>query len=71
MELKDFRNQSAERLNELALELRAKIRDLRFVVGTRQGARVRDLRQAKRELARILTVQNEKLRLTLSKTQVA
>jgi ribosomal protein L29 len=59
MDLKELRNQSQERLQELALEARTKIRDLRFTVGTRQRANVRDLRKAKQELARILTLINE------------
>jgi ribosomal protein L29 len=60
MDLKELRNQSAQRLDELAGELRSKIRDLRFTVGTRQRANVRDLRKAKLELARLLTIRKEK-----------
>lgn len=59
MELKDLRNQSKDRLTALSHELRAKIRELRFTVGTRQRANVRDLRKAKRDLAQVLTVINE------------
>lgn len=62
MDVKDLRNQSAVRLRELADELRAKIRDLRFTVGTRQSANVRDLRKAKRGLAQVLTVLKEQTR---------
>ncbi|OGL73556.1 50S ribosomal protein L29 [Candidatus Uhrbacteria bacterium RIFCSPHIGHO2_12_FULL_60_25] len=65
MEVKDLRNQSPVRLLELANELRAKIRDLRFTVGTRQSANVRDFRKAKRDLARILTIRNEKMRTSV------
>ncbi len=60
MDVKDLRNQSADRLLELANELRAKVRDLRFTVGTRQSANVRDLRKTKQDLARVLTLWNEK-----------
>lgn len=60
MDVKDLRNQSADRLLELANELRAKIRDLRFTVGTRQSANVRDLRKTKQDLARVLTLRKEK-----------
>lgn len=60
MELKDLRNQSPERLDQLAGELRAKVRDLRFTVGTRQRSDVRDLRMAKKELAQVLTIRNAK-----------
>lgn len=63
MDVKDLRNQAPVRLLELANELRAKIRDLRFTVGTRQSANVRDFRTAKRDLARILTIRKEKMRI--------
>ena len=58
MDINEFRNQSPERLITLAAELRARIRDLRFTIGTRQRANVRDLRKVKKELARLLTVRN-------------
>ncbi|HWQ99907.1 MAG TPA: 50S ribosomal protein L29 [Candidatus Methylomirabilis sp.] len=60
MDVKDLRNQSDIRLRELADEMRANIRNLRFTVGTRQSANVRDLRKAKRGLAQVLTVLKEK-----------
>lgn len=59
--VKDLRNNSTDQLLRLAGETRAKIRDLRFTVGTRQSANVRDLRKAKRDLARILTIWKEKM----------
>lgn len=60
MDIKELRNQSAEALQKTAAELRAKVRDLRFTVGTRQRADVRDLRNIRRDLARVLTVLNAK-----------
>ena len=58
--VKDLRNQPEATLKQMAEELQAKIRDLRFTVQTRQQTRVRELRNAKRDLARIKTVMNEK-----------
>lgn len=56
MDIKEIRGQSADRLDQMASDLRAKIRDLRFTVGTRQRSNVRDLRKAKKELAQVLTL---------------
>ncbi len=53
--MKDLRNTSADRLDQMAAEARAEIRSLRFTVGTRARTDVRTLRNAKKNLARILT----------------
>lgn len=60
MDIKDLRNQSTERLEQVASELRARIRGLRFTVGTRQRTDVRTLRHAKHDLAQVLTVLRSK-----------
>ena len=60
MDIKELRTQTPEALERLAGELRAKIRDLRFNAGTRQLADVRNLRDARKDLARVLTVKNAK-----------
>ena len=57
--VKELRNQSVRRLEEMASELRVAIRNLRFTVQTRQRSNVRDLRKAKRNLARVNTVMTE------------
>ena len=59
MDIKELRTQSVSRLGELQNEQVMKIKDLRFSVGTRQQTHVRDLRKAKRLLARINTVLQE------------
>jgi ribosomal protein L29 len=59
MNTKELRTQSPKRLRELLDKAAAAVRDLRFTVSTRQQAHVRDLRKAKRELARIKTVLRE------------
>lgn len=47
---------STVELNSKAAELRGLIRDLRFKVTTRQNSKVRSLRVARKDLARVLTV---------------
>ena len=56
MNAKELLTHSRERLDQMAAELRDTIRSLRFTVGTRERTNVRDLRKAKRDLARVLTV---------------
>jgi ribosomal protein L29 len=60
MTIQELRNDSIERLREEAVKQRALIRGLRFTIGTREQAHVRDLRKAKRDLARIETVLKER-----------
>ncbi len=59
MKAKDLKQLSAQELQSRAAELRGLVRDLRFKVTTRQHSKVRDLRQARRDLARVLTVLNQ------------
>jgi len=56
MKAKELQQLSSGELEAKVAELRGHIRDLRFKITTRQHTKVRDLRQARRELARILTV---------------
>ena len=60
MDRNELSTLSPERLRELINEAVTKIRDLRFTVSTRQQMHVRDLRKAKRELARLKTVLAQK-----------
>lgn len=66
MTIQELRNESVERLREEAAKQRALIRGLRFTIGTREQAHVRDLRKAKRDLARIVTVLAQRSRSTPS-----
>ncbi len=59
MKAKDLKQLSHQELQTRAAELRGLIRDLRFKVTTRQHSKVRDMRQARRDLARVLTVLNQ------------
>lgn len=55
MNPKELQQKTAAELRKLAQDFRAEIRDLRFKVATRQNAKVRNLRHAKKDLARVLT----------------
>lgn len=61
MKAKDLKQMTQVELNAKAAELRGLVRDLRFKVTTRQNSKVRDLRKARQDLARVLTT------LTLTK----
>ncbi len=60
MNPKELQQKTERELEKLAQDLRAEIRELRFKIATRQNAKVRNLRHAKKDLARVLTVQNAK-----------
>ena len=55
MAAKELQQKSAAELNREAADLHRTIRDLRFKIATRQHGKVRDMRNAKRQLARLLT----------------
>lgn len=59
MKAKDLKQLNHQELQNRAAELRGLVRDLRFKVTTRQHSKVRDLRQTRRDLARVLTVLNQ------------
>jgi large subunit ribosomal protein L29 len=56
MKVKDLQQLTQAELLKKASELRGEIRDLRFAIKTRQNNKVRNLRKARRDLARVLTV---------------
>lgn len=60
MDQNELRTMSSSRLAEMIQATAKKIFDLRFTVGTRQQTHVRDLRKAKRELARLKTILAQK-----------
>jgi ribosomal protein L29 len=55
MNPKDLRQKTRDELARLATDSRATIRDLRFKIATRQYLKVRAVRNAKKDLARVLT----------------
>lgn len=60
MKANELRQKSDIELRRMADELRADLRDLRFKIATRQHAKVRTVREAKKRLARIETVLAQK-----------
>lgn len=60
MKIKELRKLDKAKLNEQLSELRNKTRELRFSIANNQLKKVRDLRSAKQDIAKILTVLNEK-----------
>ena len=60
MDIKELKVKSKEELNKLLSDNRDKLRDLKFKVANRQLKDVRGIRKLKREIARMLTVLNNK-----------
>ena len=56
MDFSELKNKSAKDLQELLAEKRGKLRDLSFQASGTQLKNVRDIRQIKKAIARILTV---------------
>lgn len=59
---KELQQKSAAELTREAAELQSTIRELRFKIATRQHGKVREMRNKKRELARLLTAIASKLK---------
>lgn len=55
MAAKELQQKSAAELNREAADLNSSIRELRFKIATRQNGKVREIRNKKRDLARLLT----------------
>jgi ribosomal protein L29 len=55
MKIAELREKTDVELDRLLAENRDKVRDLRFKVAARQISDVRDIREAKKNVARILT----------------
>jgi len=60
MAAKELLQKSAAELSREAADLRTAIRELRFKIATRQHGKVREIRNKKRELARLLTALTSK-----------
>lgn len=59
MKIKELRQKSKMELQRMLVELREKLRDMRFKVAQRQLKKVRDIRVTKKTIARILTILEE------------
>lgn len=64
---KELTQKTEDELKNVAASLRSEIRDLRFKIATRQNAKVRALRNAKRDLGRVLTALNLSQKKSASK----
>ena len=59
MDAKELRQKSANELAQFIADARSRLHDATFSVATHQSGKVSELRTAKRDLSRALTVQNE------------
>ncbi len=58
MKASELRNMAAEDLRKKLAELRKKVQEFNFSIANNQLAKVREVRQAKKDIARILTILN-------------
>ena len=59
MEFKELKSKNKGELHKILTELREKSRDLRFKVASKQFKDVREIREVKKTIARILTLLNK------------
>tara|TARA_Y100001968_G_scaffold46544_1_gene36743 strand:+ start:119 stop:331 length:213 start_codon:yes stop_codon:yes gene_type:complete len=64
--IKEFRNLSDAEISEKVENLRKELFDLRFKQATRQLAKTHRFKEARVELAQLLTVSNERIRSNTS-----
>ncbi len=60
MKVNEIRQLSLADLNKKLVALRTKVRELRFSIANNQLSHVKDLQKNKKEIAKILTIINEK-----------
>ncbi|OGY90401.1 MAG: 50S ribosomal protein L29 [Candidatus Komeilibacteria bacterium RIFCSPLOWO2_01_FULL_52_15] len=60
MKMREIKELTAKQISEKLSELRAQIRDMRFKIASQQTKNVRELRTVRKNIARMLTVQNTK-----------
>lgn len=60
MKIKELREKEKKELEELLIENREKLRDLRFKVVSRQFKNIKEIGKAKKLIAQILTIIKEK-----------
>ena len=64
MKVNELRQLSLVDLNKKLVALRTKVRELRFSIANNQLNHVKDLQKNKKEIAKILTIINEKRALS-------
>ena len=60
MKIAELRKLDINKLNDTLVDLRNKNRELRFSIANNQLKNVRELRMVKKDIAKVLTVLNEK-----------
>lgn len=60
MKIKELREKSEIELDKELAELQSKMQDQRFAVAGRRLTRVREMRSARKDIARILTLKKER-----------
>ena len=68
MTMKDIRELETKRIHEQLRSVRDKVRELRFGLINREVKHVREVRELKRDIARLLTVLKERLNADKTKT---
>ena len=63
MKMKELKLKSKNELQHLLVESREKMREMRFKISQRQLKNIREMREIKKTIARILTLLNEKKNL--------
>ncbi|MDO8240835.1 MAG: 50S ribosomal protein L29 [Candidatus Moranbacteria bacterium] len=59
MKIKEIREKNIEELKKLLAEKRELVRKLRFDIAAKQVKNIRDIRNSKRDISRILTILKE------------
>ncbi|MEY4722597.1 MAG: Ribosomal protein [Candidatus Parcubacteria bacterium] len=60
MKIKELRDKTDQELDKLLAELRDTVRDLRFRIAARRLTDVRQVREAKKAIARVLTLRRSR-----------
>ena len=58
MDVKELKQKSVDELHKLLISQRNNVRDIRFKIASKQSGNVRELREAKKTVAKILTLIN-------------
>lgn len=65
MDIKELRGKSPEELRKLSHQLQTQLQDLRVKLATRQSKQTSKLKEMTREIARIETLLNDSVRLSV------
>ena len=60
MKANEIKSKSEKELKELLVEKRERIRDLRFLLSQGKVKNIREIRKMKKDIAKILTIKNQK-----------